>query len=589
MRLVFDTKLRSAAAFLARYPLIKYLAIESVMLIVLTALFVIEIVHLTNSRWYDVFLVDADSLTLPVIHKSIQLHEPAQWVFSSQLNMFPEGPIYLFSSLFGTSVKLAFFVNAFINFFLVYVLTRGLLYVIAGRGLRHRRIYSLFTMGLLTGFMLLEVPTEFGQAFYTYILFTTYYSGPLFVGLLNVLVLTYFVKQPVKFYRNKKSNVMLISLTLLNICLAVSNPLYVIQFTAPIVVTLTLFLYLRLIAPRPGFILIGLQLLAAIVGIAIQKLLFMSYVGESVSGHLNIVERLMHPLHTSLTLLTIIAPSEASPQTRLRLLLSIVLYFGFILFLLLRLNKQLKQPKKIKKIPVHALFLGVFLALQPIVLAAAIFVSSGGFARYYIAPLITGLFIIPFLAYFAGGFINKYMVRIVSIASAVVVVVGIIYLPKVNYYFTKSDGKIECLEKTFDYQQTNGLGNYAISRYFDVHNVSGMRVLQSNANAEVVPWLNNLGAYQNKNFTFYIVNNRGTTSFIQRLDDDKAPDGWSHTSECPNTTIYHYPVGTEGNRALNQKIQQSLHFMLDARQNGELYKVKKGDLIYGLPHEDDRN
>jgi len=80
--------------------------------------------HFATTRWPDAFLYNADSLVLPLIKQSISDGERFRWVFSSQLFIFPEAPLYWLSSLPTDSARVALATNAIVNLTALYALLR---------------------------------------------------------------------------------------------------------------------------------------------------------------------------------------------------------------------------------------------------------------------------------------------------------------------------------------------------------------------------------------------------------------------------------------------------------------------------------
>jgi hypothetical protein len=102
-------------------PAVRYARILGLFAIVLLVTGV-ALAHMYLTPWADMFLYNADSITLALIVKSVRAGESFHWVLSSQLFLFPEGLLYAVSSVLVPAVKYSFLLNAFINLICLFAL-----------------------------------------------------------------------------------------------------------------------------------------------------------------------------------------------------------------------------------------------------------------------------------------------------------------------------------------------------------------------------------------------------------------------------------------------------------------------------------
>lgn len=542
------------------------ITVEVILLLVITAAFVIEMAHIADTAWLQVFLHDSDSLTLPIIYKSLQLHEPLEWVFSAQLNLFPEAIIFAVAAVFTRTVESALAVNAFINVLVFYGLVRVILRVIASKSLAKRQTYGLLTVLVLLGFMLLETPTTFGQALVTYMLFSSYYSGPLFIGLLNVGVLAYLIKHPLPLFSRKRW-LALAGLGLINSSTVASNPMFVIQFTAPLLATLALLWQQKILKGRQFLQLVALQLAPVAVGMLVRQTILKGYIGLGLGTFLAPVSQIFEwrPL-LALSIKTI-APIAASSALRLRMFLSTILYFSTVFILLFSLRKSIKRFRP------EVLFVLLFIVLEPLVLLLCLYDSTVSAERYMIAPFIIGVIAISLIAVtsFSDRYVSQIKIGLISL-SLIILMISPLQFHKLTAFQNSYVANETCLDEALEGKPEAGLADYWVSRALDVYNSRDQRVLQMwhNESPAIYPWLNNVGAYRDKQFSFYILQRKHRLTPLFNREVTDPPANYTSVSACENFLVYHYAPGSQGYNDLNKSIQNSLKRVQKARKAGTL-------------------
>lgn len=538
---------------------------EVSMLCLVIMCFVAIIAHISsNSSWRYFFLLDGDSLTLPLIFKSLQLHEPVQWVFSSQLNLFPEFPLYVLARFVGVTVAGSLLVNALLNFLIIYVLIRIFIASATATTAQNRRLLSTITTLSLTYAMLLEVPTAYGQTLLTYILFNTYYFGPLIAGILTLSLIVLRLKKKNSPANKNISVTALCLLALWNTLTITSNPLFLVQFMAPFIVTYGLMACKKIVTYREVIkVIVATMLAPTIAAFVLRATLLKSFIGQDL-GHyqfsiLNILRLDKFVPNT----LESIAPIVTTPGLQFRFLLSILLYYALLLFLLLRIRSGFYHKEKQ---PNHAqLFVLLFLLIQPI--ATILLLNTFGTSedRHLITIvampiLVLGTFINPSL-------LKKYratIIRTLTMLLVILISVSAFRITNLRQLISPQNADQACLAKNIP-SGANGIADYWVARQLDIYNQNDQRILQVTPWLKIYPWLNNISAYQNKDFTFYVHYAHPLVHANPGSQVENAQKHASRTAYCDNLVIYYYDNGTEGHDYINDRIKQSTGTALKAR------------------------
>ena len=530
-----------------------------------------ELGHLARTSWLHIFLYDSDSLTLPVIRQSLAHKEQILWVFSAQLNLFPEGILYALSSLFTSSIRSSLIINAVLNVVLFYVLIRLIIKVFSKRERVVQQITALTVSLLLVVYMLLEVQSIVPlQGFATYFLFTTYYYGLILVGLLAIYIILRQLKSslPIRDNKNIITSVILAAITTLVVA---SNPLYTNQFLLPILLVSLLLMLVRLIKTRQ-FVMIAIpQIIGLLCGFLLRASLLKPFIGQSIGSHVSLSAG--NYLSSTFYLLLSFMPTVETTGAKIRLIVSIAVYFTCLFYALFSLNSYVKTKKT--NMSNLSLFVLLFAAFEPILLALSLIGTDEGQQRYLIASLIVpliGLTVIADSKKIAYS-LKKHSTHIIMFLSLVTIVAGSLSIPSVNKLLSPSTLPDEqCLEKNLDYKPANGLADYWSSRPLDVYNSYNERVLEYNSNSSVFPWLNNLATYENKKFTFIIVSRTLPPSESLTKETNERIGNASKIIACPKFYIYEYSPGTKAYTNLNNEVDYSLYRDIKARAAGDIEK-----------------
>jgi hypothetical protein len=554
----YTTKLRGSRP----WPLF----IELGLLVIIAAAFIIEMAHIAETSWQQLFLYSGDSLTLPVIYKSIQLHEPIKWVFSAQLNLFPEGILFAIALLFGHAARQALFFNALVNILVIYGLIRLFLKTATRASLHQRQLFGLVTMLIIFVCLLLELPSDFGQTMVTYMLFNTYYSGPLFTGLLGVSFIAWQLRQPQAL--SHRGWWLTIGMALLSLLTIASNPIYIIQFSLPFLITIGVVYWLREVKRDRLVTLLWPQLIPIILALFIRQVFLKPFIGQDATSHLSSLKNLLDWRVSFDFMIGSVAPVLESFGTRIRIFISVGLYFSCLFSMLHLLNK--KQKGLGFKMHPEKLFAALFVILEPIVLAACLYDGAATPDRYLINSFVVLFLAIPLLADVKiKAHYKRLLVWATVTASIVIVVLSGVRLPALRPFWASSDPDETCLAQALNYQPANGLADYWVARPLDIYNTHGERVLQSKG-SNIYPWLNNIADYQGKYFTFYVVQRNAAFTRYFTPRDIVIPRYATSTTVCSDFTVYHYVPGSRGYTLLNATIQKSLDKTEKARQDGTL-------------------
>jgi hypothetical protein len=157
------------------------------------------------------------------------------------------------------------------------------------------------------------------------------------------------------------------------------------------------------------------------------------------------------------------------------------------------------------------------------------------------------------------------------IVSIIVFIVGIGSIHKVKPLLSTNDFPDEtCLSKALNYRPANGVGNYWIVRGLDVYNKYNEHVLQVNTSLSPFPWLNSLGEYENKNYSFILASRYEAIPTALPIYVYPNLGKSSKVTECPNFNVYQYYPGTDGYKLLNSDLNDFVSQEIKIRNSTDL-------------------
>jgi hypothetical protein len=129
-----------------RFPWWARAGVELLAVVIVIAASLIILARWINTDWEINLLYSGDSLVLPLLRESVLAGEPFEWVFSSQLFLFPEGVLYWIVSSFTDNPRAALAGLAVLNLVLLYVLLRWCTRLLF-RHSRHRLVEVCVALG----------------------------------------------------------------------------------------------------------------------------------------------------------------------------------------------------------------------------------------------------------------------------------------------------------------------------------------------------------------------------------------------------------------------------------------------------------
>lgn len=505
------------------------------------------LVHISiSSEWRDIYLYSGDSTTLAAFMKSIQQGEQLNWIFSSQIFLFPEAIIYALSFALTQSIHGSLVLNSILNILVVY----GLFYWIA-RQLFDTRLKSQFAavtaVAVICGYMVLELhPTVNQSAVVTLFLFTTYYYGVVLTSLGLIALSLFLIKSP-----QRRSMIIASSTALLITALtASSNPLMMLQFTLPYGIVIALMWFINRMPGKIALLLISIQATGLVIA-QIIRIPFKDSVALSAGSYIN-VDNIPQAVHQLQATVVQIAGSTASKIEYLVMGASVLFAAGFATWLLYRLQRErtflIKQP--------HILFAVLFGAVAPGVIILATLLTGNAYTRYFIPVAF-----VPFIAIFAAAsntrFITEKIVRITVLAtSSLAIVYCLVNTPRIQP-LTQSipTDAVSCFARHAGDRTINAVGSFWASRPLDLYSNGNIRVVQVNNQLQPYPWLNNRSVYD---LTFSAVVIDKATPLPSNIGAQHvailgpASEIW----ECRDFYVYHYDSHTKAYQILNQRVHQ---------------------------------
>jgi hypothetical protein len=158
---------------------------------------------------------------------------------------------------------------------------------------------------------------------------------------------------------------------------------------------------------------------------------------------------------------------------------------------------------------------------------------------------------------------KRLLIATTIVLSIFGLIIGVMSASKVNNLLATNISSINCLQHALKGAPANGVAEYWIARTLDVYGRSDERVLQVNSNLTVYPGLNNIASYENKTFSFVLVE-KPDVSTIPLTANNVIPILGYPTSiySCKNYDVYLYSRGSTGEIRLNKIIRISDNSLL---------------------------
>jgi hypothetical protein len=528
--------------------------------------------HIVNTQWENFFFNNSDMLTLPLVQQSIALKEPFHLVFSSQIFLFPESILYVFSSLITPDFRWAIIVNAFLNCVLLYALFRwiaGLFVPVVVA-----RLYSLGATLFFIFLCWLEPETTINIA--TPFLATTVYYGVILCSLASIALTTIFIRRldnhPWKSLVRRNARV-LAGLFVIATLVILSNPLYLFQFVAPLAAVCMLAWLINVMSFRNALLILAPQLAGAVVGMAARTLFFRSFFSPSGGIgnylHFKLIGAAARTLKDNALLLW-----HGSWQEKLELILIVFGVTAALVVLLAVIHVATKpKPNRLPKISLDLFLLAGLGALTPLLVLIGSVLTGNPVPRYLIPiiifPLLSLLFLISFLK-FRKRDLRVARLGLVAVAG-ILLLLGIASNPVhsikgvTNYDTADQQCLDDFLGKT---PYKTGVAQYWRARGLQLNSRAHLKVLQVEGQLTRFTWLYNSSAYKVYTPNFVVVDRVPVPSYDANIsvDDFFAIKGSTVTAvlgepaniySCPSFEIYTYPNNTPAPNVLKKRLQNT--------------------------------
>jgi hypothetical protein len=519
--------------------------------VVVTLVVTVEIRFLARSTWRPTFLYDGDTLVFAILWRDLAEGQAMHPVMSSQLLIFPEGAVYALAYAVTTSVTASLVLDAYLNVLLFYVAARAAAASVVGGSAQRRRLAAAASTVLLVGAMLLERTMAVDHtAIATPFLFDDFYNGVLIAGVASIA----FAAVQLRWQLPGAGRARLLASTLVAVGLGVvtsSDPLYILMVAAPFVAVAVALRLLRVIPARLLLWVSGPQ----VGGVAVYEALrpvWSRYLGAPVGNYVTtgritptaeILDRCLDGLLGSAAGRAEVALVAAAWRAR---------------------------PRLATAGDRGRALLGAFAAVASVSIIGAVILVGDPRPRYLLPTAV-----LPFVGLLPAW--DRVLARRWSRPARLVPVVAATALATLGV--TAISGALSvlrpepapesavygsplgerCLEAALGHRAADGVAAYWTARAVGLYAGDDDQVLQVKTDLAVYPWLVNLGSYEDRRFTFVLVDRDRHGKQTLRPRDAVAvlgpPDG---SSVCPAFDVYRYPPGTLGYRILNGAVDGSL-------------------------------
>lgn len=518
-----------------------------VLAVICSALFV----HIAASpTWRDVYLYNGDSVTLALIAKSIQSGEALNWTLSSQLFFFPEGLIYGIGYLFTQSPHVAFIVNSIANIGILFLLFFWIIRQFFDKRVVAQFLALLF-VSIISLYSLLEKDASINQSsIATLFLFNTYYYGVILTSLALIALTMKIIKNESAKLTSKKLLIPIAVYLTLLILTQISNPLLLLQFNLPLLVTIG-FLFLINKIPLRVFLLLGGVQVIGIIAAQILRIPFKPLVGTSTESYIKI-ENIPSAIEWIGETARIISLSKSSAlEFGIIVTLAIFALF-YAVYFVFRTTRD-KSFVKNTGVLIISLFSGI---ASPLLILATITTGSS-YTRYYLPLIVFPLLSIVVLLY-------QHKIRISTkfiyyITGLIVFFFGaycLYKLPKTQPLELTPTDSVTCYANYAQNHTVSAVAGFWTARPLDLYG-SGKddRVLQVNPALNKLDWMNNFAAYDNQTFDTVIVDRQPmgpaniSTEYVAFLGEPAS------IIDCPSYMLYKYDRASQGYELLNKTVQ----------------------------------
>ncbi len=529
-------------------------------LIVISASFMV-LGSIFTSSWLGVFFYNGDSIVLPLVQQSIARGDPFRWVFSTQSFLFPEAVIYGLSYAVSQGTRAALTINAVLNVAFIYLCFRALVGQLLPAAIKRGAATGIatFLSLLFLGMVLAERHAEVNQSgLATPLLLTTYYYGATLSSLILLVLVSWSTRG---FTEGAAKRSILCWASLLALAVSglttFSDPLFVVQGVAPLLVTLVVIAALGLlrwtsvpVVAAPTIVGVALGFVARRVWTNLFPVSLTQYVAPA-----NMTASI-HKLHEAFDLMLASAPNTVELCTVAVLVLIAVICA--VKAVRQRVGHELSQASG------GSVFINVFVSVSAVSLVAGTVLTGTTTPRYLQPITVYSVLVMIPLALALSKRIPLRSWRSPISGRPVLIGFGVVALltaggalvvsPKVaaavsgaGYRYT------DCLDHFLAGSSANGVGTYWASRPLDLYGNHEGVVLQVSADLTPFRWMTNLGAYADRHFSYVVIDSSQLIP-VGSLESLGAP---SQVVTCPDYQIWDY-AGTRGEVLLNRTIHTAV-------------------------------
>jgi hypothetical protein len=549
---------------------LRTVGIELLLALGVIAGYFIVLHYINATEWKQVFLSNSDMLTLPLVNQSITLHEPFQWMFSSQLFIFPEAPLYAIASIFSDNYKSTLLLNGFINTILLYGLIRLLVSAFTKSTIYRRAFPFLYTIGILLLFLLenRHLDLFIGMFFLT----TTAYYGVI-LSSITALALSAYLLTTIREQRQStvRRNWLLGASFGIALLTTTSNPMFFLQFTAAFSVVVLSAWIIKAINWRSALYLALPYIVAIPVSMVIRKLFFIDYLSP-LGGLTNYFNFDSIGLAVKQYVMTADMMLQGSLQRKTEIILLAVLVLIATLLSIYILFVRLRHKKGtfVDKLSDLDIIIILFSAVAPIATLSGTILTGNPLTRYLL-PLIffTPLFLIPLYRFVSKPAIGVLNALLVFISCGVIAIAA--FLQPITTFKQLADyypDDAACLDRSLSgTPHTAGVAQYWRARALQLSNNDGYIVAQVGNDIDPLDWLYNTASYELYDYSFVVIDKPKQTANHEISDDQtfiikpavvlSKLGQPSDIYQCETFDLYVYDRQNPGRNILNQLVRDT--------------------------------
>lgn len=516
----------------------------------------------------SLLLDDGDSVLLPLLLRSLERGEPFEWGMSPVLFVFPELPLYALSAALTTTVAGALLLNGALNVILLYALLR----YVAGRVLRTRegqdhalhpaRPVAAAALGtlLFAALCLLETrPGGNSGEIASLYLTTTYYSGTV-MALVATLGLVVHLVGPID-RRGRRILLPALGIGLLAAAATLSNPLYALWVTIPLVAALAVLAVVRIVQHlRDPWWRPTATALALVAGSGV------GYLARQPLERFIIAQKdeYFRWSREDLSLAfgrDVVRALVATPGGALEAVVAVILLLGALAAAVAVVVRREAGP-----VAIVALFAGASVILVPLALLVTGSISTRYALPLLFAPLALAVVLVAMAPWPGGGVARSDTGRgrritalAALLAAGAVVALG---LPSGVAVARVAGGSgyaaATCLSDWARGKHVTGVAQFWTGRGLAAYGGDDVHLLQVNSDFSVYPWLVNLAPYRDARVSYVVVARGGDSAgHLEYWGDSVTNLGApSDIVDCGSYEVYDFR-GTPAVRSLTEQVDRS--------------------------------